>query len=99
MIVHPRTLLQRSSQNPNLHGAVEGNEGFFAPIFYLSATLGPDPEGYLAELVGGDERFFLTARSDADRSYNYNDNTALVNAIREGCRGAYWDILRQSRKV
>jgi hypothetical protein len=29
--------------------------------------------------------------------HNYNDNTELVEAIRQGARGAYWDILRQLR--
>ena len=28
-------------------------------------------------------------------NYNYNDNTTLVNAIRGGYRGAYWDIMRR----
>ena len=30
-------------------------------------------------------------------NYNYNDNQPLVEAIRRGARGAYWDILRQLR--
>ena len=83
------------AQNRNLQGTVAGDEGFFAPIFYLSAELGPDPQSYLAELIGGDERFFFTSREGADKNYNYNDNTALVSAIRQGYRGAFWDILRR----
>ena len=29
---------------------------------------------------------------------NYNDNDWLVEAIRKGCRGAYWDILRRLKE-
>jgi radical SAM superfamily enzyme YgiQ (UPF0313 family) len=82
-------------QNPDLRGAVAQNDSFFAPVFYLSSALGPDPLGYLAELVGGDERFFVGARQGVDQNYNYNDNTALVDAIKSGYRGAFWDILRR----
>ena len=28
-------------------------------------------------------------------NYNYNDNRHLVEAIRGGYRGAFWDILRR----
>jgi len=82
-------------QNPSLRGTTAGNEAFFVPVFYLSAELGPEAQGCLAELIGGDERFFFTSRDSADKNYNYNDNSALVNAIRKGYRGAFWDILRR----
>ena len=84
-----------TSQNPHLQGQVEGNGDFSAPIFYLSADLGPDAEGYLSGLIGDDPRFFLPSSQEVDQNYNYNDNTVLVNAIREGYRGAFWDILRR----
>ena len=32
----------------------------------------------------------------ADRNYNYNDNSILSQAIQNGERGAYWDILRRA---
>jgi len=81
--------------NPNLHGAVSGNDGFVEPAFYLSAELGEDAPDYVAELIGGDERFFFASPSEVEQNYNYNENTVLVNAIREGYRGAFWDILRR----
>ena len=28
-------------------------------------------------------------------NYNYNDNPELIDAIKRGHRGAYWDILRR----
>jgi radical SAM superfamily enzyme YgiQ (UPF0313 family) len=84
-----------STPNPNLRGAIEGNDSFLRPVFYLSAAMGDDPFGYLAELVADDARFFLPGRTTRDRNYNYNDNSALVEAIRKGYRGAFWDILRR----
>jgi radical SAM superfamily enzyme YgiQ (UPF0313 family) len=82
--------------NPNLQGNVDGNEQFFAPIFYLSAALGEDAPQYLAHLIGDDERFFFMSPPEAGgRSYNYNQNTLLVEAIRQGYKGAFWDILRR----
>ena len=54
----------------------------------------------IRELIDGDERFFppqeeLAAEESSD--HNYNDNQALIEAIAEGERGAYWDILRRLR--
>ena len=83
------------AENPNLRGTVAGNESFFAPIFYLSSDLGADVEGYLVELVNGDERFFIGSKEGVDANYNYNENTHLVRAIKAGYRGAFWDILRR----
>jgi len=80
-------------QNPDLHGAMD--ERFFAPAFYLSSALGEGASQYLAELISGDERFFVMSGESADQNYNYNDNTLLMNAIRDGYRGAFWDILRR----
>ena len=83
------------SANPNLHGATTGNDSLLAPIFYVSSELGEDPQGYLQGLIGEDERFFVGAKADADQNYNYNMNDVLVNAIKRGYRGAFWDILRR----
>ena len=82
--------------NPDLHGAVKGNDRFFKPIFYLSAELGENAPQYLEKLIGGDERFlFMKPPQAGDLNYNYNDNSRLVEAIRRGYRGAFWDILRR----
>lgn len=82
-------------RDPNLRGAVAGNESFLEPIYYVSAGLGEDPEAYLDQLIGDDERFFRGSKRVGGQSYNYSDNRLLVDAIREGYRGAYWDILRR----
>ncbi len=83
------------AQNTNLCGKIEGNDDFFAPVFYLSSALGPDVTEYLDKLIARDERFFFGGQGEADQDYNYNENLVLVNAIKGGYRGAFWDILRR----
>ena len=83
------------SSNSNMRGAVEDNDDFSAPVFYLSSALGDDAAAYVARLVGGDRRFFFATAEDGGESYNYNDNERLAEAIERGYRGAYWDILRR----
>jgi radical SAM superfamily enzyme YgiQ (UPF0313 family) len=82
-------------KNPNLQGVIRGNEDFFAPIFYLSSALGADAPEYQASLIAGDERFFSGFADAGSRDYNYNQNMVLVEAIKKGYRGAFWDILRR----
>jgi len=82
-------------ENANLHGTIEANESLMAPIFYLSSLLGYDVPQYVSQLIDSDERFFYVSREDANKNYNYNENEILVNAIKEGYRGAFWDILRR----
>ena len=50
----------------------------------------------MKEIIDGDMRFFEPAGEDA-ADYNYNDNTPLINAIKNGARGAYWHILHKLR--
>ena len=83
--------------NAALRGARLDNEGFLRPLFFLAPALGPHPEAFLKELAGDDARFFLPGATDESRDGNYNDNTALVQAIGDGARGAWWDILRRMR--
>jgi radical SAM superfamily enzyme YgiQ (UPF0313 family) len=84
-----------SPSNPTLHGIIEGNESFLAPIYYLSPAVGMEVFGLVEELVGGDSRFLHASPEELAGNYNYNDNTVLVDAIRAGFRGAFWDILRR----
>jgi hypothetical protein len=83
-----------SAGNPNLRGQVEGNEDMVLPVYYLDAGLGDSIFGLLQELIAGDRRFFFGGPVAEQPDYNYSDNEPLVNAIRAGARGAYWDILR-----
>lgn len=80
-----------------IHGAKDDNPGFLRPVFYVSPELGTELVDYVRGLVGSDERFFLPCAEPAESNYNYSDNKLLVDAIAEGARGAYWDILRRMR--
>ncbi|WP_241495949.1 tryptophanase [Paraburkholderia monticola] len=80
--------------NPNLHGQIEGNDDLLHPVFYLPTALGPEPQKFIADLIGNDRRFFGTNTS----LFNYNANDALVEAIAQGERGAYWSILNRIEK-
>ena len=94
-----RKILEESkgtlSKNPSLFGDLEDNKSLFRPIYYCDANLGEDVEDWLHGLVGDDRRFLLGRRTDANLNYNYNDNPELIEAIKQGHRGAYWDILRR----
>ncbi|MBN2535874.1 MAG: radical SAM protein [Spirochaetales bacterium] len=63
------------------------------PLFYLK----PEKEKIiplLCDLIGNDSRFFFQPLGEK-YNYNYADNTRLRKAIREGARGAFWDILNK----
>jgi len=57
--------------------------------------IGDEITSYVGKLINGDKRFFFASPEDVDQNYNYNDNSLLVNAIKRGYRGAFWDILRR----
>jgi radical SAM superfamily enzyme YgiQ (UPF0313 family) len=92
--------------NPNIHRKYDGPPDYFKPTFYISQALGPRPAKLVQDLTAGDKRFFEpmeevspeTAKTGQSTDHNYNDNTELVEAIRKGARGAYWDILRELRQ-
>ena len=72
------------------------------PTFYISPALGEHRAHLVRDLIGGDRRFFppeddMPHAASIQGDHNYNDNQALVDAIRAGHRGAYWDILRRLR--
>jgi len=83
------------SENPSLFGDLEDNESLFRPTYYCDVSLGEDVEDWLHGIVGDDPRFLLGRRTDSNLNYNYNDNPELIEAIKQGHRGAYWDILRR----
>jgi radical SAM superfamily enzyme YgiQ (UPF0313 family) len=79
--------------NPNLFGKIQGNEDFFQPAFYISSAIGEELHSYVLDLIDGDDRFLVGSKEDITENYNYNDNSVLVNAIKDGARGAFWAIL------
>jgi len=69
-----------------------------APLFYIAPALRGSLHDTIADLVGDDPRFFFERPQAAgETSYNYSDNQPLVEAIAQGARGAFWDILRRLR--
>ena len=103
--VYPNTRLAESvraqgplGRIPGVHGCVEGNDRLLHPVFYVSPGLGDDFGDYLERLIGGDERFLFANPAKAEQNYNYSDNQLLVEAVRAGERGAYWDILRRLKQ-
>jgi tryptophan 2-C-methyltransferase len=64
------------------------------PAFFLEPKIAPFVFDWLANLIGEDRRFLFLDPSKPKQNYNYNANQRLVDAIQNGYRGAYWDILR-----
>jgi radical SAM superfamily enzyme YgiQ (UPF0313 family) len=94
-----------AESNPNIKRKYDGPIDLLKPTFYISKSLGERQAVLVRELIGDDKRFFppaveaeeLSENSSDLKDHNYNDNSELVEAIRKGARGAYWDILRQLR--
>jgi len=90
----------------NIHRKYTGPIDLFKPTFYISKALGEHPAELVRDLIDGDQRFFeptvdtdsQTTGNGDTTNYNYNQNLPLIQAIRKGARGAYWDILRQIRR-
>ncbi len=93
--VYPETGLANLMTQEGLEEGLVGGDDASEPLFFLEPAIAPFAFELLAALVGDDERFFFFDPSRPNRNYNYNANQRLVDAIREGYRGAYWDILRR----
>lgn len=94
-----RTVLNEGpmERNPAIRRKYTGDIDLFKPTFYISKGLGENPARLVKDLIAGDERFFEPMEETPGANatdHNYNDNSALVDAIAQGARGAYWDILR-----
>ena len=80
-------------------GAIDGivdESGTGQPVFFIEPQVAQGIFGLLDRLIGEDSRFFFLNPIKSKTNYNYNENQKLVDAIRSGHRGAYWDILRKS---
>jgi radical SAM superfamily enzyme YgiQ (UPF0313 family) len=114
MRVYPRTAMEiivseefGKGKEANLRRKYSGPIDLLKPTFYLSEALGERPAQFVRDVIDGDQRFFepaieidRQATDEADTAnYNYNENLALTQAIQNGARGAYWDILRRLRNA
>ena len=78
-----------------IHGGDNGKADLLEPVYFLSPELGEDPHQLLLDMIGEDERFFTASPKRGNGDFNYNNNSALSEAIRGGERGTFWDILRR----
>jgi radical SAM superfamily enzyme YgiQ (UPF0313 family) len=93
--VYPGTELADLVGQERLKEGFIGGNDLLEPLFFMEPGIAPFAFELLDELIGDDKRFFFFDPSRPDRNYNYNANQRLVEAIRDGYRGAYWDILRR----
>ena len=82
--------------NNLIHGKpIEENRDLLFPTYYLSDKLDRDFFDYLKNLVKNHSSVFLSLPATEEGSYSYCNHDYLINAIKNGARGAYWDILRK----
>jgi radical SAM superfamily enzyme YgiQ (UPF0313 family) len=93
--VYPGTELANLMTQKGMKEGLVGGGDASEPLFFLEPAIAPFAFELLDREIGNDERFFFFDPSRPDRNYNYNANQRLVEAIQEGYRGAYWDILRR----
>ena len=94
--VYPGTVLARRLEG-NPQGGLVGGKDPGDPLFFIEPRIASKVFDLLDERIGGDRRFFFFDPARPERNYNYNANQRLAEAIRQGYRGAYWDILRRIR--
>jgi radical SAM superfamily enzyme YgiQ (UPF0313 family) len=95
--IYPGTELGELAAGGALDSGLLGESDPLDPQFYLEPAVADEIFDLLDGLVGEDERFLFFDPTRPERNYNYNANERLTAAIREGYRGAYWDILRRYR--
>jgi hypothetical protein len=93
--VYPGTELAKVVTQDGLREGLSGGDGPSEPLFFLEPRIAPFASELLDQLIGDDRRFLFFDPGRPDRNYNYNANQRLVDAIKKGYRGAYWDILRR----
>jgi len=92
--LYPGTALTRHVEQDDPGHGILGADDPAGQLYFVDPAVADSASDLLEELIGGDPRFFF-APSGPDRGYNYSGNQPLVDAIRAGHRGAYWDILRR----
>ncbi len=93
--VYPGTELADSVRQEEPGRDLAGGNQALDPPFFLEPSVAPFAFELLDQLIGDDKRFLFFDPSRPERNYNYNANQRLVDAIKAGYRGAYWDILRR----
>ncbi len=93
--VYQGTKLDTIIQEEGLKNGLVGGENPFEPLFFLELQIKDQAVTLIDQLIGDNERFFFFHPQRKGVDYNYNANQKLMDAIKQGHRGAYWDILRR----
>jgi radical SAM superfamily enzyme YgiQ (UPF0313 family) len=93
--VYPGTELAELVKRNHLRMGLCGSATLIGSLFFLEPEVSPFVSELLDKLIAGDQRFLFFNPENPNKNYNYNANQRLVEAIRSGYRGAYWDILRR----
>jgi len=91
--VYPGTELANLVTQLQMKEGLVGGSNPSEPLFFLEPEVSSFIFQLLDKLIGDDNSFFFFDASRPKKNYNYNANQRLIDAIREGYRGAYWDIL------
>ncbi len=93
--VYPGTAIADAVTRGDSRKGLVGGDDLSEPVFFVEPEIAPVLFDLINELTRGDERFLFFDPAAPRSNYNYNANDVLCAAIREGQRGAYWDILRR----
>lgn len=91
--LYPGTALTVSRSRGELEGGLIGDDDAADPPFFVEPAVASFIMDLLDELIGEDSRFLFFNTSKPGKGYNYSANDHLVEMIRSGRRGAYWDML------
>ncbi len=93
--VYPRTELANRVESGEITDGLVYGDNEQEPLFFVDPSVKNIISEYLDEMIGDDPRFLFFNPDNPKKNYNYNANDVLVEAIKQGHRGAYWDILRR----
>jgi len=93
--IYPRTEIAELVKQEQFSNGLTGGEDISKPLFFIEPEVSPFIFDLLDKMIGDDKRFLFFDPSKPEKNYNYNANQRLVEAIKKGYRGAYWDILRK----
>lgn len=94
--VYPGTMIADAVTRGESRKGLIGGDDLSGPVFFVEPEIAPALFGLIEELTRDDDRFLFFNPEMPECNYNYNANDVLSAAIREGHRGAYWDILRRA---
>ncbi len=93
--LYPGTAIADAVTRGEARKGLIGGDDLSEPVFFVEPEIAPVLFDLIDELTRGDDRFLFFNPATPASNYNYNANDVLSAAIRQGQRGAYWDILRR----